>query len=206
MSAAENKVQEQANGKPAKPKTIVTTVKMSDGRKVDFAGKRDLVKNYYPDEAQATVKVVLDFRNGETRTFYPHPSLLLTFAGHGAIQKLGDELADPKLTDIDDKIAAIDSLIAQLDTGEWSARREGDEFAGTSVLLKALVELTQKEGEQPADAVTRVKAFLKGKSQNEKLALRNSPKIKPIVERIEAEKAAKSAQVDTDSLLAELGA
>jgi hypothetical protein len=206
MSAAENEVQEQANGKPAKPKTIVTTVEMSDGRKVDFAGKRDLVKNYYPDEAQATVKVVLDFRNGETRTFYPHPSLLLTFAGHGAIQKLGDELADPKLTDIDDKIAAIDSLIAQLDTGEWSARREGDGFAGTSVLLKALVELTQKEGEQPADAVTRVKAFLKGKSQNEKLALRNSPKIKPIVERIEAEKAAKGAQVDTDSLLAELGA
>lgn len=202
MSSNENEVA-QETGKKAK--TPVLSVTMEDSRVVDFAGKRDLVKNYEVDPANATVKVVLDFRNGVTRTFYPHPELLLTFAGHGAIQKLGDELADPKLTDIDDKVAAIDSLIEQLNAGQWSARREGDGFAGTSVLLKALVELTRKDEESDADAVTRVKAFLKGKSQNEKLALRNSPKIRPIVERIEAEKAAKGASVDTDALLAELG-
>ena len=204
MSAAENQIEQETQGK--KSKTPVLTVRMEDGREVDFAGKRDLVKNYEVDEANATVNVTLDFRNGQTRRFQPPPSLLLTFAGHGAIQKLGDELADPKLTDIDDKVAAIDALIEQLLAGQWSARREGDGFAGTSVLLKSLVELTRKESESDAEAVARVKAFLKGKSQNEKLALRNSPKIKPIVERIEAEKAAKGASVDTDSLLAELGA
>src|ERR1700723_1293196 len=203
MSAAENEVQENVK---AKPKAIVVTVKMDDGREVDFAGKRDLVKNYEVDESAATVKLTLDFRNRVSRVFYPRPDLLLTFAGHGAIQKLGDELADPKLTDIDDKVAAVDALIEQLNAGQWSARREGDGFAGTSVLPKSLVELPRKESESDAEAVARVKAFLKGKSQNEKLALRNSPKIKPIVERIEAEKAAKGASVDTDSLLAELGA
>ncbi len=200
MSAVENDVGQETG----KKKAVVVTVRMEDGREVDFAGKRDLVKNYDVDEANATVNVTLDFRNGVTRRFQPPASLLLTFAGHGAIQKLGDELADPKLSDIDDKVAAIDALLEQLNAGHWSLRRESDGFAGTSVLLKALVELTQKEGETSADAVTRVKGFLKGKSQNEKLALRNSPKIKPIVERIEAEKAAKGSQVDTDSLLAEL--
>lgn len=186
---------ESTKGKKAK--APVEQVKMQDGRVVEFPGKRDLVKNYYPDDEKATVKVVLDFRNGETRVFYPHPSLLLTFAGHGAIQKLGDELADPKLTDIDDKVAAIDALMEQLNEGKWSVRREGDGFAGTSVLLKALVEKSGK-------TVEEIKAWLKGKTQPEKMALRGSAALKPIVDRIEAEKVAKSAKVDTTSLLAEI--
>lgn len=204
MSAEANEVATEAAAKKAK--TVVTEVTMQDGRVVPFPGKRELVKTYDINEAEGNVSVRLDFRNGQVRFFVPPVGLLLKFVGHGAIQKLGDELADPKLTDIDDKVEAIDELIEQLNKGEWSSRREGgDSMAGTSVLLKALVELTQKAEETLEEAKTRVKAFLKDKKQPEKMALRNSPKIKPIVERLEAEKLASGTKIDTDALLAELG-
>jgi hypothetical protein len=184
--------------KAAKAKTEVTTVEMQDGRKVDFAGKRKLLKESMVDDASGTIAVRMDFRNGQTRTFTIAPSspLLAKFAAHGAEQKLGDEIAG--LDDVDDAVLAVDELIERLAKGEWNVARESNGLAGTSVLARALVQHTGKTMEQ-------IKAFLAGKSQAEKVALRNNPKIKPIVEAIEAEKAAKGAKVDTDALLAEIG-
>jgi hypothetical protein len=72
-------------------------------------------------------------------------------------------------------------------------------MAGTSVLLRALIE--HNAGRK---SVEEIKAWLKGKTQAEKNALRGSAKLKPIVDRIEAEKAAKNAKVDTEALLGEL--
>lgn len=169
----------------------VQSVTMTDGRNVEFVGKRKMLKESFPEEG----KVRLDFRNGETRTFEIPAELKAKFATHGAEQKLGDETAG--VDDVEDMILAVDDLMARLSKGEWSVKREGGGFSGTSVLVKALVEFSGRTVEQ-------VKEFLAGKSQAEKLALRNSPKLKPIVERLEAEKAAKGAKVDTDQLLAAL--
>ena len=171
--------------------TQVRSVTMSDNRVVDFVGKKKLVKT--SDEKTGTVR--LDFLNGETRLFTIPQDLALKFAVHGAEQKLGDEIAG--IDDIDDAVIAVDELIDRLNAGEWSMRREGSGFAGTSVLARALAELKQKP-------IEVIKAFLKGKSQAEKLALRASPKVKPIVDRLEAEKASKAASVDTDQLLGEI--
>lgn len=182
----------------AKQETAVETVTMQDGRVVDFAGKRKLLK-----ESMVTptgeVQVRLDFRNGETRLFTVPPALRDKFAAHGAEQKLGDEIAGTD--EVDDCVLAIDNLIDRLYNGEWTVKRESSGMSGTSVLLRALVEHTGKTAEA-------IKAFLMGKSQAEKVALRNNPKIKPIVDRIEAEKAAKASKssVDTDALLGELEA
>ena len=178
----------------AKAETTVETVTMTDGRIVDFAGKRKLLKESSVN-AEGKVAVRLDFRNGETRLFTIPDTLLNKFAAHGAEQKLGDEIAG--LTDTEDCVLAVDELIDRLYNGEWSVKREANGMAGTSVLVRALVEHTGKTVEQ-------IKQFLNGKSQAEKVALRNNPKIKPIVERIEAEKASKKANVDTDALLGEL--
>ena len=182
-----------------KEKTPSVEVTMSDGRLVEFAGKRQMLKDSFvkPD---GTVAVRLDFRNGETRMFNLPDSLLNKFAAHGAEQKLGDEIAG--LTDIDDAILAIDELIARLEAGDWNQKREANGMAGTSILVRALAEAKGLE-------VGVVKAFLSKKTQAEKIALRNNPAIKPIVERLEAEKAQKAANngkaVDTDAMLAELG-
>lgn len=179
-----------------KTETQVETVTMTDGRVVDFAGKRKLLKESSVN-ADGKVQVRLDFRNGETRLFTLPDNLLNKFAAHGAEQKLGDEIAG--LTDTEDCVLAVDELIDRLYNGEWSVKREANGMAGTSVLVRALVEHTGKTVEQ-------IKQFLNGKSQAEKVALRNNPKIKPIVERIEAEKASKKANVDTDAMLGELEA
>lgn len=176
-------------------KTQVETVTMDDGRIVDFPGKRRLLKEASIDEATGEVTVRLDFRNGESRTFKLPQALMLKFAAHGAEQKLGDEIAGMK-DDIGDAVLAIDNLIERLNAGEWSVKRESNGMAGTSVLIRALVEHTGK-------SVEDIKAFLKPKSQAEKIALRNNPKIKPIVERLEGEKVSKSS-VDTEALLGEL--
>lgn len=178
----------------ARTETQVETVTMTDGRLVDFAGKRKLLKESSVN-ADGKVQVRLDFRNGETRLFTLPDALLNKFAAHGAEQKLGDEIAG--LTDTEDCVLAVDELIDRLYNGEWSVKREANGMAGTSVLVRALVEHTGKTVEQ-------IKQFLNGKSQAEKVALRNNPKIKPIVERIEAEKASKKANVDTDAMLGEL--
>lgn len=185
----------------AKQETAVETVTMTDGRIVEFAGKRKLLKQSFiqPDGA---VQVRLDFRNGETRLFTLPDNMKSQFAAHGAEQKLGDEIAGLKSlnggeADIDDCVMAIDELIDRLYNGEWSIKREANGMAGTSVLARALVEHTGKSMEA-------IKTFLADKSQAEKVALRNNPKLKPIIERLEAEKASKKTNVDTDAMLGEL--
>lgn len=178
-----------------KPATQIETVKMDDGRVVDFAGKKKLIKETLLSP-EGKVQVRMDFRNGETRLFTVRDDMLAKFAAHGASQKLGDEITG--LEAIDDCVLAIDELMERLGNGEWAQKREGNGMAGTSVLIRALVESSGKSVEQ-------IKAFLKDKDQAAKIALRNNPKIKPIVERLEAEKAAKGKNaVDTDALLNEL--
>ena len=122
--------------------------------------------------------------------------MVAKFAAHGAEQKLGDEIAG--LDDTDDCVLAVDELIDRLYNGEWGVKREANGMAGTSILARALCELTGKTRDQ-------IKAFLAGKTQGEKVALRNSGKVKPIVERLESEKVSKASKVDTDALLGELG-
>jgi len=176
---------------PTKAEKQVESVTMSDGRVVDFVGKRKMIKTSDAD----TLTTRFDFRNGETRLFTIKPELVNQFAVHGAEQKIGDETAG--VDDVDDMVLSVDELITRLEAGEWTQKREANGMAGTSVLLRAIVEHSGRTVEQ-------VKEFLKGKTQAEKLALRNSSKLKPIVERIEAEKAAKGSKVDADALLASL--
>lgn len=191
----------------AKAETQVNTVKMDDGTIVDFPGKRQMQKTS-TIAADGTVSVRLDFVNGEWRLFQIPASLLLKFAAHGAEQKLGDHIAglkgkDGGEADIDDKVFAIDELMERLNAGEWRVETAGSGLAGVSILAKALAEVN-------GIGMDKVKAFLKDRTQAEKMALRANPKVKPVVERLEREQAERRAAkggagaVDTDALLAGL--
>jgi hypothetical protein len=175
--------------------TVINSITMKDGRIVDFPGKRRMQKTSWYDEATGDLKVQIDFVNGETIVHKLNPSLINKYALHGAEQKLGDETAGE--TDPDDMYLAVEELCTRLDAGEWTQKRESDGMAGTSVLIKALVEAYGKSVEQ-------IKAFLKGKTGAQKNALRGSDKLKPIVARLEAEKAAKAPKVDAAAILSEL--
>lgn len=173
----------------------VEVVKMSDGREVSFAGKRKAIKS--SDFVNGEVQVRIDFRNGVSKLYTVPANLVGRSACHGGEQKYGDSYAG--VDDIDDMIAACDAVQENLSKGDWTARVEGSGIAGTSVLARALVELTGKTMEA-------VKEFLKSKTQADKMALRQSSKLKPIIEGLEAEKVAKASKVDTGALFAELGA
>jgi hypothetical protein len=180
---------------PKKGKTEVEKVKMTDGREVEFPGKRKLLKETIIDGAQVSVR--LDFRNGETRLFAIPDSLILKSAGHGMEQKLGDETAGEE--DVDDMVAAVDDLIGRLQKGDWATKREGGGFSGASLLVTALMEVTQK------DKAT-VQEFLKAKvdagATYPKLAaaFEEDDTVGPVIKRLRKEKAAKTG-VDTKALL-----
>lgn len=171
-------------------------VTMEDGSVIEFNKKQKLVKtaNIADD---GTITVRLNFTNGRIVNFTMPTSLLLKFAAHGAEQKLGDAIAGE--TDVNDAVLAVEDLVKRLEAGDWTAKREAGAFAGASILIQALVEASGK-------TVEEIKAYLAPKTQAEKLALRKSAQLKPIIDCLEAEKAKTSkSTVDTDSLLGELG-
>lgn len=191
-----------------KQKPEIEVVKMQDGREVGFAGKRKLNKDTLIEGS--SVKIRLDFRNGETRTYDISGSKhFLQFAGHGAEQKYGDELAglkgqDGGEPDLDDMVMAVDDLHDRLQTGEWTMKREGGTgTAGASVLVKALVEVTGK-------TIEEVKAFLKAQveagTSYQKLnaAFSEDATVGPVIKRLNAAKASKGPAVDTKAVLAGL--
>lgn len=170
----------------------VDTVKFADGSSIDFVGKRRMIKRTVI--SGDGVSVSFYFRNGEHRVYDIPPTMMPLFAGHGAEQKIGDAAAGS--TNIHDMIEEVDTVLGNLAKGPsgWSTKREGSGFAGQSVLLRALVQVSQKP-------VERVREYLTKLSQKEKMALRQSPKLKPTIEAIEAQDAASDTSIDTDSLL-----
>lgn len=171
-------------------------VTMTDGSVVYFGTKQKLVKTSTIGD-DGSIVLRLDFSNGQTRGFTMPESLRNRFAAHGMEQKLGDAIAGE--SDVEDAVVSMDDLIARLSNGEWTAARASGGFTGSSVLIRALVEASGKTPEA-------IKEWLSTKTQAEKLALRRTEKLAPIVARLEAEKGAKAkTTIDTDTLLGELG-
>ncbi len=211
-----------------KPKVEVTQVQMKDGRTVGFAGSRKMVKDYLVDAVAGTVEAVIDFRNGESVKLKVDSDLidskegiplLLRAAGHGLIQKLGDEAASEK--DVDDAYLSVQDLAERLAQGGWSIEREAGGFSGASVVMLAILEAKQESS--PGYTMDQVKAGLqaildadkaKAEAENRKPMTRNAlyasfrnpkSKVGQIVKRLEEEKAAKATSaVNADEALAAL--
>ena len=200
-----------ATAKPAVKGREAEKVQMEDGREVEFVGKakfyKDVLVKGKPIEdcsveelAAATIADVairLDFKNGTTRTYPLNPALGLYYAGHGGKQKYGDELSGEDAPDLDDWAATTDRLHERMMAGDWIKTRVGGGMAGTSVLLQALMEFTGRTAQEVRD-------HIKDWTPLQKQQLRMDPEIKPIVDRIEQEKAAKATHVDTGALKASL--
>lgn len=226
-----------------KKATEYTTVKMSDGREVAFAGKRKVNKETLLDESKiemsedgsllqlqpGAVAIRMDFVNGDTRTLVLPMKLLARFAGHGAEQKYGDELAssanDPM--SVEDMVIAIDDLDSVIQGGEWGKGRAagGGSVAGASIVLQAILESTNARNEKagrPAKTLADIKAFIQKYLENEKAKPEDSrvsraalyksfraegTETAAIIKRLEAERDAKSAKPEVaNSVLDEVGA
>lgn len=211
----------------AAEKAEVEQVEMADGRTVGFAGKRKVLKEILIDDSKIAVDgdtvtfqagavgLRMDFRNGATFSTALPVALLAQFAGHGASQKYGDELASSSKEPMneDDMVLAIEALDQQIQSGEWRAVREGGSGGGVSgagIVVRAIMEHTGKSADE-------VKAFINGKldaakaagqelSRRELYAAFRNPntKIGQIIKRMEEEKAAKNVKADGDELLKDL--
>jgi len=192
---------------------------MTDGRVVNFAGKRKVNKETVIDDTKVqvdgdvlqleagAVSIRMDFRNGETRTIALPLSLLAQFAGHGAEQKFGDELASPadKPLSEEDMVIAIDDLNAVIQGGSWGRGRAsgGGGVSGASIVVQAIMEATGKD-------LATVKAYLQKKLDSDTGLTRRGlydsfrvagTKTGVIIKRLEEAKLAKTAKVDADSEL-----
>lgn len=185
-----------------KADTVIKTVKMKDGRTVDFAGKRNVTSEAF-ETPEGNIYLVTDFVSGETmRTDLP-ASLKNKAAGHGLKQKIHDSFAGEK--DVGDMYLAADDTRKQVLAGQWNVKRDSGGFSGASIVLKALVEHTKKSMEQ-------VKEFLQKKLDADKTltrqglyaSFRKVEKVRDIINRLEAEKASKEGSLDGDAALAEL--
>jgi hypothetical protein len=163
------------------------------------------------------VVLKFDFANGETRsaTISPSDKLYAKFAGHGALQKIGDETAGEE--GVDDMVLAVDAIMKRLAEGSWGTERKaGDGFSGASVVVRALMEATKGSKKYP-DGLTQAeaKAFLEeklaagkesGLTRQKLYASFKVPgtKTAPIIERLEKEKATTAPAINADEVLNEM--
>lgn len=194
-----------ATEKKAPPE--VKKVTMTDGRIVDFVGKRRMIKDTSEDGTKVTAR--FDFVDGSTRsvTVDLTDPLAPKFLGHGILQKVGDETAGDK--DVEDMVLHVDAILERLSKGEWGIERgASDGFSGANIVIKAIMEATGKD-------LDFVKAFLDKKLEAGKeagltrqalyKAFRDpNSKTGQIVLRLEAEKAKKDSGVDGDAAIAEM--
>lgn len=166
--------------KPVKKVSEVKEVTLQDGRKVEFVGRRKLIKTTTANE-DGSFDLELIFLNGESRVINITPEHFLQYAMHGASQKLGDTFNAED--DLEDAIQATDEMILRLQRGEWLAERVKGEGKGGSMLVTALCEVYGLAKE-------KVQTFLLDKSISDKRALMASDEVKPVIDRIKAERAA----------------
>lgn len=168
--------------KAAKAPTT-TPVKMDDGTIVEFGAKQRLKKTLI-EQPDGRLQIRLDFVTGEFRIHTLNTALLAKYALHGASQKLGDEISSVEA--MDDAIEAIDQLMMRLDKGEWTAAGPAGGMAGASILARALVEVT-------GQAIPAVRSYLLTLTPKVKAALIFDPTVKPVFDRLKAERDAKRA-------------
>lgn len=219
-----------AEEQATKSKTEITKVPMTDGREVNFAGKRKVNKEVVLDESKivldgdviqmqsGAVSMRFDFRNGDTRFVALPLSLAAQYMGHGGLQKFGDEFASPASDPMseEDMVLAFDALYDLHSKGQWGAGRAagGGGVSGAGIVVRAIAEATGK-------TIEFVKAFLQkklddsaardGDAKLTRRALYDSfrapgTKVAEIIERMEKEKKQKEPAVNVGDTLAEMEA
>jgi hypothetical protein len=212
---------------PTVKKVEIVKVTMTDGRVVEFAGKRNMNKGFVVKEDSVTS--TFDFRTGDSLSWTCSlgDPMLFQLAGHGTIQKAGDEAAGVKgadgQPDVPSMVLAVESVLTRLANTQasiedrWFAESAaGDSFSGASTVMKALLEATNAiraaAGKTPVD-IAFIKAMLEkrletGKAEGltrQKLYQsfrRPGTKTAAIIERLDRERAASAApSVDVEEEL-----
>lgn len=116
--------------------------------------------------------------------------ILLDLAKHGASQKIGDSAAGfSKAQDFSGALEAMESVKNNLLAGLWKA--EGSGGSGSAILAEALAEVTGRKLED-------VKKALEAADEEKLKTWRANAKVKAVMARISAERAAARAAAAED--------
>lgn len=122
------------------------------------------------------------------------PEIRMMAMLHGLKQKLVDAAAmsrNPETgreASVEDKVAAVHAVYERLLNGQWNATRGGGDGNGTGGLLfRALARLYPGKD---------IKAFLDGKTDKEKAAMRKNSRVAAMIEEIRAEQGTDTAEDD----------
>jgi hypothetical protein len=173
----------------------VTAVVAEDGATYEF-GEKAKVKKLSTVQEGGTIVVKFVFRNGAVRSaaFAPDHPLMTRFAQHGLDQKVGDEFAG--LDDPEDCVVAFEQVTDRLQRAEWSEKRASEGLAGTSMLARALAEVTGKP-------LAEVKERLANTPKEQKAAIGKQKAVAAVIQRLKDERdAKKGSTVDADAALA----
>ena len=168
-------------------------------------GKNIISKTVTRDDNDHATGIELDFIDGKKISVAIsalNADIIAELVCHGLAQKIGDGAAKSQGSTVTDKFNSCNAIAERLLQGDWAAKREG---AGTGVtgglLTNALAEITGKTLEE-------VREFLKARTAEERDALTRDTAVKPVFDRLKAEREAKRAEkapkVDTKHLLAGL--
>lgn len=158
-----------------------------------MARNAQITANIIINEAGHPAALVLSFAHGKELTIKARDlaNEVMEYAiFHGLKQKLVDAAAigrNPETgrsATVVDKYEAVKAVYDRLLAGRWNAERgEGGAPAG-GLLFAALVRMY--DGKKSDDAI---RAFLAGKDDKQKAALRKNPRVAEIIEEIKAERA-----------------
>lgn len=176
------------------------SVSAQDGNQYVFSDRQKVKKLSEVTPDSIVTKFV--FRNGQVRqhvTPLGDASKVSQLAAHGADQKFGDEFSG--LDDPDDCVMAFEKLSQRLANGEWSEKRQSDGLAGTSLLLRAVVQVTGQSPDQ-------VKALLDSLPGEDKKALKRQSEVASAIAAIQSARdskaAAKGKLPDANAVLAKI--
>lgn len=172
----------------------VTQVAAEDGQSYEF-GEKAKVKKLSSMKEDGTIVVKFVFRNGAVRSseFAPNHPIIPRCAQHGLDQKVGDEFAG--LEDPEDCVVAFEQITERLQRGEWTEKRQSEGLAGTSLLARALVEVTGK-------SMAEVKEKLAATPKEAKAAIAKQKAVATVIQRMKDERdAKKGTAVDADAAL-----
>lgn len=141
---------------------------------------------------------------GTTLTVDPadYPQAFIDYAAlHGMKQAIVDAAALGADSTPAMKLAAIKAKLARwADSGEWAARKAGDGTTGDGLLVRAVMEFQGVDRETAQGLVGQMDKKLQA-------AMRASPQLAPIIERIKTERVSRKAPaVDVAAILAGLTA
>lgn len=200
----ETQTETQASATPAETKAP-TVVTMEDGLEVSFRSNSRV--NVSCTDSETAIELRVNVINGKFVTYsQPVPAetveMARRFLAHGLEAKFRDVAAGVK--DADDIYNAVADLRDAINSGKWGRVQEssGAEAKDNSMLFKAVCLA------MPNKAPEAVRAWLAGKSQEERKALRQQPALAPHIQKVKElaakEKAEKLAQKSDGKELAAL--